>query len=61
MMNHMGIKDEFLQDLLFNKIVSNKEKTEIGFEEFLSFLSVFLKGDARQKLKCEISFNINTA
>lgn len=53
-MDTMGIKDEFLQELLFSKIGEQPNKTRIGFEDFLFFLTIFVKGTAEQKLKCKI-------
>eukprot|EP01091_Cochliopodium_minus_P010832 TRINITY_DN2963_c0_g1_i1.p1 TRINITY_DN2963_c0_g1~~TRINITY_DN2963_c0_g1_i1.p1 ORF type:complete len:188 (-),score=63.08 TRINITY_DN2963_c0_g1_i1:34-597(-) len=49
-MRMIGINDEFLVDLVFNNLDISK-KNEIGFNDFLEFLSIFIKGDNDKKIK----------
>jgi len=46
----MGIEDEFLQDLIFNKFDTDKSGS-VDFREFMQGLSVMTRGTPEEKLK----------
>lgn len=51
----MGINDEFLQDLIFNKFDTDKSGS-VDFREFMQGLSIITRGTPEEKLKCKVLF-----